>query len=288
MNQASKLPAYDLAVAYRIYPKVSRPAHGLPFDDDKLRQAEICLRSFRKSLGQLRVKLWAILDGCPKEYEELFRRYFPADDLVLINLQHEGNFGTFARQLDILQSQTEADAVYFAEDDYFYTPNSFPLLIDFLRNGKDVQFVTAFDHPDCYSLDLHDFPKWIQVFGEHHWRNAASTCLTFLTTKKVLARYEPVFRTYERRNFDASQWVSITKYRIFDVFTICRYLLTGNFLGRVLIKSWLYSWKQNLFGRRAKLWTPIPTIAAHLDRSRVAPGFDLAKQMLEEDRNFIN
>ena len=37
---------YDLAVAYRIYPEVSRPAQSLPFGDDKLKQAGICLRSF--------------------------------------------------------------------------------------------------------------------------------------------------------------------------------------------------------------------------------------------------
>ena len=61
---------HDLAVAYRIYPSVSRPALGLPFSDDKYRLSEICLHSFKESLGSLRVKVWAILDGCPPEYAE--------------------------------------------------------------------------------------------------------------------------------------------------------------------------------------------------------------------------
>ena len=73
---------YDLAVAYRIYPQASQPARGLPFGDDKLRSAEICLRSFKQSLDGLRVKLWAILDGCPDSFASLFRKYFQPDDLV--------------------------------------------------------------------------------------------------------------------------------------------------------------------------------------------------------------
>ena len=48
---------HDLAVAYRIYPIVSRPALGLPFSEDKYRLSEVCLRSFKESLGPLRVKI---------------------------------------------------------------------------------------------------------------------------------------------------------------------------------------------------------------------------------------
>jgi hypothetical protein len=57
---------FDLAVAYRVYPGISKePAvHA----DDKLRLAELCLRSFKEALGTLRVKVWALLDGCPPEY----------------------------------------------------------------------------------------------------------------------------------------------------------------------------------------------------------------------------
>ena len=49
---------YDLVVVYRIYPKVSKPALGLFLSDNKERMAEICLQSFRRSLGNLHAKLW--------------------------------------------------------------------------------------------------------------------------------------------------------------------------------------------------------------------------------------
>jgi hypothetical protein len=187
---------YDVAVAYRIYPKVAKPPQGLPFGDDKPRQAEICLRSFRKPLGSLRVKLWAILDGCPEEYRALFERYFAAEDLTFVSLNSVGNRATYAKQMGILLSQNDAEFVYFAEDDYLYLPHQFPLLVNFLRDARGVDFVSPYDHPDCYQLDLHREPKWVTVFEDHHWRTASSTCLTFLTRKSTLANYERVFRTY--------------------------------------------------------------------------------------------
>src|SRR5215469_2824796 len=95
--------AYDVAVAYRICPKVSKPAEGLPFGDDKLRQAEVCLRSFRESLGSLRVKLCAILDGCPAAYGRLFRRYFSPEHLVVHEFDRIGNRATYEKQLDFLR-----------------------------------------------------------------------------------------------------------------------------------------------------------------------------------------
>src|SRR5579864_4372641 len=130
--------SYDLAVAYRIYPKVSPPARNLPFGDDKFRQAEICLRSFKNSLGSLRVKLWAILDGCPEEYRALFERYFSPENLVLLETKRIGNRATYAKQLDILLSQSDSEFVYLAEDDYLYLPDGFPLLLSFLRDGDGV------------------------------------------------------------------------------------------------------------------------------------------------------
>ena len=47
----------DLAIAYRIYPGISK----IPpiYSDDKFKLSELCLRSFKQSLGGLRVKIWA-------------------------------------------------------------------------------------------------------------------------------------------------------------------------------------------------------------------------------------
>jgi hypothetical protein len=265
---------HDLAVAYRIYPSVSRPALGLPFSDDKYRLSEACLHSFKESLGSLRVKVWAILDGCPPDYAELFRNCFADDDLELVHCDELGNQATFARQIDILLGQEDAPLVYFAEDDYFYLPNKFCLMVDFLKAHADVDFISPFDHLDCYTTDLHHTPKWIRPHGDHHWRTAASTCLTFLTRKEVLASCESVFRSYARGNFDCAIWLSLTKQRVLNPLALARYLVHGEFYWRVLVKSWIFCPWQILFGRRFKLWVPIPGIGTHLDRKALSPAVD--------------
>jgi len=273
--------AYDVAVAYRICPKVSKPAEGLPFGDDKLRQAEVCLRSFRESLGSLRVKLCAILDGCPAAYGRLFRRYFSPEHLVVHEFDRIGNRATYEKQLDFLLSQSDAEFVYFAEDDYFYLAGQFPGMLRFLRAREDVEFVSPYDHPDCYNLNLHHGRKWVTFFEDHHWRTAASTCLTFLTRQQTLASYEDVFRTYVGRNDDCAMWVSLTKTKVFNPLAMLRYLARREFYRNVLIKAWLLCWPQILFGKTAKLWVPVPGVATHLNEGLLSPGIDWRKLMCE-------
>jgi hypothetical protein len=271
-----------LAIAYRIYPKVAEPAMGFPFSQDKLQFSEICLRSFKESLGELRVKLWVLLDGCPKEYEDLFRKYFNADDLVLVPLPGVGNQETFARQIDLLLGQQESELVYFAEDDYFYLPCQFQCMIDFLLKHEDVHFVSPYDHLDCYTMDLHRRPKWLKVYGAKHWRTAASTCLTFLTRRETLRKTEAIFRNYKRTSLDCSLWLSLTKDRVFNPFFFGRHLFRDYVFCKIVLKSWLYFWRQILFGRKWMLWVPMPGIATHLSTRAMSPTVDWVKLMEQE------
>jgi hypothetical protein len=266
--------AYDLAVAYRIYPKVAEAASSLPCGDDKLRLSELCLRSFKDSLKQLRVKIWVLLDGCPVEYANLFRKYFETQDLVLMPIPGLGNQATFAKQIDILLEQNDSEIVYFAEDDYFYLPGQFSCMIDFLQQREDVDFVSPYDHFDCYTMNLHRQPKWLAVHGGRHWRTAASTCLTFLTTRQTLKKTQAVFRSYKRRSLDCSIWLSLTKRRVLNPFFFGRHLFRGRFFTKIIAKSWVHCWWQILFGRKWKLWVPIPGIATHLDAQALSPNVD--------------
>jgi glycosyltransferase involved in cell wall biosynthesis len=283
--------SYDLAIAYRIYPKVAEPALGLPFSDDKLRLSEICLRSFRESLGKLRVKLWVVLDGCPEEYAGLFRKYFDPQDLISLPLPGVGNQATFGKQIDILLGQEASDLVYFAEDDYFYLPNQFPRMVEFLRAHKDVDFVSPYDHLDCYTLEIHRHPKWLRVHAGHHWRTAASTCMTFLTRKETLRRKETIFRTYWKetifrsfclRNNDCSLWLSLTRKSLFNPARFLRFLFREPRFARIIVKAWLYGWPQILFGKKMKLWTPVPGIATHLNIHALSPTIDWSTLMKAE------
>jgi len=266
--------SYDLAVAYRIYPKVAHTAIGLPLSDDKLRLADACLQSFRESLGGMRAKVWALLDGCPPEYGEMFVKCFDPQDLVIIPLDSIGNLRTFDRQIEILLHQTDAEFVYFAEDDYFYLPSQFATMMDFLRSHNDAHFVTPYDHADCYRLELHRHPQWLRVAANHHWRTAGSTCLTFLTTRRVLKETEHVFRTYAARNSDASLWLSLTQFGIWNPAMLARWAIEQPRLAKIVIKAWLYGWKQILFRRPRRLWVPVPGIATHMDANALSPSIN--------------
>jgi hypothetical protein len=288
MSASQDHSQYDVAVAYRIYPKVAKPALGLPSSDDKYRLAEICLCSFKKSLGDLRAKIWVLLDGCPSEYEDLFRKYFCASDLVFVPLKQAGNVATFAKQLDILLEQTDSEFVYFAEDDYFYLPEGFSSMIDFLSAHNDVDFVSPYDHLDCYTMDLHRTPKWLKVHRGRHWRTEASTCLTFLTDKKTLRKTQSVFRRYQRTSLDCSIWLSLSKQRVFNPFFVTRNLIQNAFASKIIVKSWLYCWRQILFGKKWKLWVPVPGLATHLDRNALSPGVDWRGLMEQAMKLSIN
>jgi hypothetical protein len=272
-------PPRDLAIAYRIYPKVAKPAEGLPFSEDKFQLSEICLRSFKESLGNLRVKLWVLLDGCPKEYAELFRKYFDSEDLVLLALPGVGNLATFEKQIELLLEQKESELVYFAEDDYFYLPRQFHLMIDFLLHRENVHFVSPYDHFDCYTLDLHRLPKWLCVYGGRHWRTAASTCLTFLTRRETLRKTEAIFRNYTRTSLDCSLWLSLTKDRVFNPFFFGSHMFRDFVFCKTILKSWVYFWRQILFGKKWMLWVPIPGIATHLNTQAMSPTIDWVKLM---------
>ena len=79
---------YDLTVAYRIYPLISKvPAI---FPDDKFKMSEICIKSFAKAIGNLKVKMFVILDNCPETYTQLFIDNLKNVDLVCINGNNVG------------------------------------------------------------------------------------------------------------------------------------------------------------------------------------------------------
>lgn len=270
---------YDLAVAYRIYPKVSK----VPpiYYDDKYKLSEFCLRSFKNSLEGLRSKIYAILDGCPPQYEELFGKYFPEGDLELIRTEKIGNQATFKLQVDTLLGQNFAEKIYFAEDDYFYFPGTFREAVDFMDSNPDAHFVSPYDHLDYYNMDLHNYESEIRAGEKRHFRTVSTTCMTFLTTKTTLAKTKSTFLSYARRNDDASMWLSLTRKRLFDPLLYANAVLNEPNTIKILGKSWVYCLPQNLLGSRWKLWTPLPTIAAHMDEKFLPPTIEWLKTFAE-------
>jgi len=269
-NPPSSSPdRFDLAVAYRIYPGVSGdPIFGFK---DKLALVRLNLESFKAAAGDLKIRLWVLLDHCPPAYAELVMSIFPDPAVDLILLGGEGNGATFRRQIDLLTAQSAADLVYFAEDDYLYLPRSLERAVAFLRRHPSAEFVTLYDHADYYSKIIHRFRGEELAEDGWRWRAVASTCLTFMARRQALAECAAVFKTYPQ-NPDLGLWLALTKTRAFNPGSWFRSLGDGMFFPASQVLAWRYAWRHLLLGKRRKLWAPAPSLATHMENSGLAPG----------------
>ena len=265
---------FDLAVCYRIYPGVSRdPIFGFK---EKLPLVRLNLETFKESLGDLKVKLWVLLDNCPPAYADLLKNLFPQTAMELIPLGGEGNGATFLRQVKILTEQTDADLVYFAEDDYLYLPCSLERTVAFMRRHPEADFASAYDHADFHSKFVHQF-RAPEIFEDgRRWRTVASTCLTFMARRKAVEESAAVFKTYNR-NPDLAMWMALTKKHVCNPWSWIRSCSDGLYFPASHALAWRYAWRQILFGKRRTLWVPTPSLATHMELSGLAPGVDWEK-----------
>lgn len=260
---------FNLTVAYRIYPGIGKPV--ALFNSNKLKLVEFAFNSFLHSLGNLKIKLFVILDSCPKEYKSLILSKFP--NAILIETSKAGNSKTFEMQLELLLSQNETNLVYFAEDDYFYQPNSLETAVDFFYN-HDPDFLTLYYHPDYSNLEIHKILKTETIdFKSLSWQRVCSTTLTFLTTKNTLEKTKNIFLTFGQGNYDSSIWLSLTKQGIFHPklyflpFASSRKL----FFLKMITKMWLHNWQHLIFGKKYSLFAPFPSLATHLEKDSLSP-----------------
>ena len=273
-----------IAIAYRIYPKISK----VPpiFSDDKLKLSELCLSSFANALKDIDYKVWVILDNCPPEYHAMFKKYLK-DDTELIDTPGIGNPGTFGKQMEILLNQDFSENIYFAEDDYFYRPNAFNAMLNFANSQHNPDFITPYDHLDYYNLDLHQYPKTnIKFSDDINWRSEGSTCMTFFTKKEILRRTYSVFETYTRKNYDGSLWLALTKKKLFNPLIYPKYLFTNFALFKILAKAWIYTPLKLIFGKQHSLYARQPSLSTHMDSQFLAPDINW-ENLFEQEKKVL-
>tara|TARA_B100001057_G_scaffold499678_1_gene611257 strand:- start:15757 stop:16590 length:834 start_codon:yes stop_codon:yes gene_type:complete len=273
---------YDLAVVYRIYPGVTK--EPIIHSNDKLKLSKLAIKSFRKSLGSLNAKIWILLDNCGEEYKEIFMSNLKEYDLEFINLNGVGNYKTFNMQIEILLKQNYSEFVYFAEDDYIFLPNALEKSLKFMKENDFVDFLSVYDAYDLYNLDFHNYKSKIITYGDLHWRTSSCTTLSFMTRKTALSKTKWIFDTYSKYdNFDSSIWMSLTKNNLFDFRSVYRFFYSADRDFIRILKSWLYCWRQIVFGKKYSLWTPIPSLGTHLDNAGIAPSINWSNVINEID-----
>jgi hypothetical protein len=205
------------------------------------------------------------LDGCPPEYNLLIEQYCNAEDSEIIELNKVGNFETFRVQINLLLSQSNAEYIFLAEDDYLYLPKGLQTMLAFMQaNASDVHFVTPHDQTHYYQQPIHAIQKVLLKVGRgKHWRTAASTCLTFVTKKEHSRHTKAIFLTYCKGNHDFSVWVTITGFMIYQLFLWIKFC-HNTLLIKAMLKVWLHAPLQCFFGRKWKLWVPITASGRHM------------------------
>jgi len=266
---------FDIAIAYRIYPGVSKQPFVHP--DNKLKLTEVGIQTINQSLRGLKARFFILLDNCPEEYERMISSHLKSHQITFLKYNGIGNLSTFGKQIEILLSQTDSEVIMFAEDDYVYRRNELEKAVRLLRNNPEIEFVTPYDHLDSYILPIHTKYKYEIIAKEDlHWRTSASTCLTFLTTKETLRRTENVFRSYCKGNWDSSLWFALTKFNVLNPASLFL-IFQDIFLFKTVLKSWIFNPGQILFGRKYKLLQSIPSIATHMEKISLAPSIDWVK-----------
>jgi hypothetical protein len=267
ISSKSSVPAidmskkYDLAVAYRISSHLANGTNKSPiFPNDKRLLTELCLESFKRSLGDLKVKMYVLMDA-PLSWDKMFQKLWNPEDLVIINTGTLGNRGSLYKQAAILYAQTDANLVYFAEDDYFFLPYAMQDAVDFIKTTHTVDFVSLYHHPDCDRLKFQRIGSTPRRSRGRNWFTTTATTHSFLTRKSVLEKTIWVWRgSHPKLWSDLADWLSVTKAGVFNPFNF-----TGNkFLFTSWLIAWFWNWRYILFSRKMRLVVPEYSLATHM------------------------
>ena len=194
------------------------------------------------------VSLTIIYDGTQAEFDSDFiapytKRALPFELTVKL-VQAGSNIKSWLELLDVVASDRVADddVVFFVENDYLHVEGWLEKVADLYRSETQFDYVTLYDHTDFYDLeDKPSFPAYrgirsrLFVTRSHHWREAPSTCGTFLVQKRVFMQ-------------DLEVWSS--RLSDFYVFTYLRLL------------------------KRRVLLSPVPSLSTHCMAGYLAPLVD--------------
>jgi hypothetical protein len=262
---------------------MSRSASAI-FQGDKYLLSKVALESFKAAVGNLRVKLWVLLDKCPPEYEKLFTDIWDPRDLVLERHPGIGNRGTLLRQYQVLCDQEDSELVYLAEDDYVYHPGTFKTIVGLLRDHPEVDFLTPYHHRDYDTVSMHQLKSQTLQYGGVTWKTVKTTTGTFATRRSILRPTKWVFDTLLQKvlfseQTDVGVWLALTKYDIFNPVKYVTWPFQNRYFAWSLFTVWWTCWRQVLFGRRYNLWVSSPSLCTHLAEGLTPLGYDWDKEL---------
>jgi len=123
-----------------------------------------------------------------KTIEDIASRF----EITVENLTTNSNTKAYSYVVKKASEAADQDEILFVEDDYLWLPEAITEMIGAMRNIKGIDYLTPYDHPVRYNDSFYDgvdLPHWeIKIFqcGNRHYRSQESTCMTYMTSGKVL------------------------------------------------------------------------------------------------------
>ncbi len=256
----------DLAIACRIFgPQKPKPnVLGLT---DKLDIVTHSMQSLRKAIGGLNVKMCFIMD-CPEPYWDTVKTTFASVPVEFVSMRCPQT-PALHRQFEILASQTDADLVYFAEDDYLYRPDALEAGVEFMRQHPKIDAVSLAYHAEYDRRWLDRLNEPAITFAGRQWRRQIASTHSFMMRRQSLVAALPTFLHHITAG-DLATWLSLTKFRVFNPWAMIRGWGDGKFIPGSIGLSWFYHYRQILTGRKFLLYSPKPTLATHMETKSAA------------------
>ncbi len=226
-----------------------------PFNFSKTEIIKVCFKSLYNAIQTVPHTITVIGDKLTAELETFFLSY--------INITYSnGNYGNDAsirKGVAVALTNTNlTDWIYFCEDDYLHTANSFTFIYnlilakDAIYPGKTKRFfwskkkiqqkpnIVIFpnDYPDRY-LPNDRTQHFIFHTNDCHWRQVTNTTFTFLMQLEDVKKYHDIILTSSKNANDAYLSKKLFGYK--------------NFTNKLLCVS------------------PIPTLTAHLHQHTMPP-----------------
>lgn len=195
-----------------------------PYNLDKKTLIKICFKSLLYALEGVNYKMIVIGDNLSTETRDFFLK----QDVELL----EGVFGndkSILESIKIAEKINEKEWIYFCEDDYLHTKNSFEKIINLIKVKDKIipgrikvnqllrkRILTLFsfkryfrkpnlvihpcDYPDRYT-HKYDTKNFIFHTKDSHWRQISNTTFTFLIESKEFIKHKKTFiRSSKRAN----------------------------------------------------------------------------------------
>lgn len=112
------------------------------------------------------------------------------------------------------------EIIYFLENDYLHVEHWLDKVVELYDSQVEFDYLSLYDHTDFYETEskppypvFRDLRSRLHVTKTHHWREAPSTCGTFLLQKHVLLEDMRVW-TSRLSDFYAFTYLSTLKRRI--------------------------------------------------------------------------